>query len=118
MATLTQSSVPASGLNGVLGNTVVGGDDFAVSEGDVLLFMNGHTASITVTLVAVATTLPTIGGFPATIANQAIVIAAGAVFAMKISGSTLKGFQNVTTGRVSVTYTGHNAALKASVLRF
>jgi hypothetical protein len=117
MAALTQSSIPPQGFNGVLGNTAAGGDDFAVSEGDLLVFDNNHTVAITVTLVAVAASLPTVGGFPAAIANQAFVIAPASVLVLPISGSTMKGYQNATTGRVSVTYTGHNAALKASVLR-
>jgi hypothetical protein len=117
MATIPVTSVPLDGFNGALGATVSGGDDFPVSEGDVLIFDNDHTAAITVNLVAVAASVPQVGGFPAALANKSFAIAPGAMLYLPLTGATLKGYQNATTGRVAVTYTGHNAALKVGLLR-
>ena len=116
MAALTRNTLTLSGFIGALGATAAGGDDFALAEGETLVFFNAHTSSITINLVAVAATVQAVGAFPVPLANRAIVLPAGQALFLPISSQNLAGFMNTSTGRVSVTYTGHNALLQGGVL--
>lgn len=117
MADIQATAIGLAGRIGPLGATVAGGDEFSVSEGDTLLFYNGHTASVTANLVAVAATAPVVGGFPAVVANKSFVIPAGETAIVPISGQNMGAYINQTTKKVAVTYTGHNVALKAMIIR-
>lgn len=117
MATLAPVVVPAAGLTSAMGPTAAGGDEFAVSSGDTLIYFNGHTVAITVTLVAVALTANVIGAFPVAITNRAFAIPPGETLRIPVSGETLNAYVNATTRRVAVTYAAHNAALKVDLLR-
>jgi hypothetical protein len=117
MAAINASSAGFGGLIGPLGATVAGGDDFGVSEGDTLIYHNGTASPVTVTLAAVAALVQPNGGFPVAPGNKAFVIPAGEFLILPLSGQNLTAYQNLTTGRVAVTYIGHGALLKCSIIR-
>jgi hypothetical protein len=112
MATIT----PVQGTNiGVLqpdGNTAAGGDEFIFTGKPLVIqFANTHTASITVSIAPVLTTTRVPVAGTVNLPTRSLVLAADAVGSFVFTNENAQAYLN-TSGRIAVTYTGHNAALK------
>lgn len=112
MATIT----PVQGANtGVLnpeGATAAGGDEFVFTGKPLVIqFFNTHNASITINIPAVTTTARVSGAGVVNIPTRSLVLAADAVGSFTFGTEDAQAYLNAS-GRIAVTYTGHNAALK------
>ena len=111
MANYTPVKVSDAGAANVASNsTTAGGDEFVFSGRELhLIYTNGHSSAITVAVAPTITTQNTSAGEVAT-PTRSIAIPAGQVGILRFSPDNANPYVNAS-GRIPVTYTGHNAAL-------
>lgn len=112
MATITPTALSNAGAVVAEGNTAAGGDEFVFTNKPlVITFINGHASPITVSFAPTAANQNKegVGGFTAP--TRSLAIPAGQVGVFQFTLTDAGAYLNAS-GRIPVTYTGHNAALK------
>lgn len=112
MATITPTAGSNAGVVFAAGATAAGGDEFVYTGRPLVIFFdNGHASDITVSFAPAqaSQTKPGVGTFTAPTRSLAVTAGEQAMFMFspENAGAYVNG-----NGRIAVTYTGHNAALK------
>lgn len=117
MATLARQKFSNAGAAMSAAATAVGGDDFVFTGKTALaIFRNGHSSSITIACAPANSpqNVPGIGSV--VVPTRSLVLPAGETGVFQFGQNNAGAYANPTTGKIAFTYTGHNAALEASVV--